>query len=90
MRPDWHIAPDNREGVRIVFDLDGGLRNGWFLLRLSVHDPGTAAECGKRRARRRAYHAGARRAALPYLATALEELIEYFTRPSGAYLSHRN
>lgn len=36
---DWHIAPDNREGVRINFDLDNGLQNGWFLLRLSVHDP---------------------------------------------------
>ena len=36
---DWHIAPDNREGVRISFDLDGGMDNGWFLLRLSVHDP---------------------------------------------------
>ncbi len=36
---DWHIAPDNREGVRISFDLDSGLNNGWFLLRLSVHDP---------------------------------------------------
>lgn len=36
---DWHIAPDNREGVRISFDLSGGLNNGWFLLRLSVHDP---------------------------------------------------
>lgn len=35
----WHIAPDNREGVRISFDLDGGLDNVWFLLRLSVHDP---------------------------------------------------
>lgn len=35
----WHIAPDNREGVRISFDLNGGLNNGWFLLRLSVHDP---------------------------------------------------
>lgn len=35
----WHIAPDNREGVRINFDLDGGMENGWFLLRLSVHDP---------------------------------------------------
>ena len=35
----WHIAPDNREGVRISFDLDGGKENGWFLLRLSVHDP---------------------------------------------------
>lgn len=37
--PGWHIAPDNREGVRINFDLDGELNNGWFLLRLSVHDP---------------------------------------------------
>ncbi len=35
----WHIAPDNREGVRVGFDLLGGLNNGWFLLRLSVHDP---------------------------------------------------
>ncbi|MBQ6256643.1 MAG: phosphomannomutase/phosphoglucomutase, partial [Clostridia bacterium] len=37
--PGWHIAPDNREGVRINFDLDGTLNSGWFLLRLSVHDP---------------------------------------------------
>lgn len=36
---DWHIAPDNREGVRINFDLGEGFANGWFLLRLSVHDP---------------------------------------------------
>ena len=36
---DWHIAPDNREGIRIHFDLGGGFQNGWFLLRLSVHDP---------------------------------------------------
>ena len=35
----WHLAPDNREGVRITFDLDGGVDNAWFLLRLSVHDP---------------------------------------------------
>lgn len=35
----WHIAPDNREGVRISFDLADGMDNGWFLLRLSVHDP---------------------------------------------------
>ena len=35
----WHIAPDNREGIRINFDLNGELENGWFLLRLSVHDP---------------------------------------------------
>ena len=36
-QPDWHIAPDNREGIRVSFDKDGGY--GWFLLRLSVHDP---------------------------------------------------
>ncbi len=36
---DWHIAPDNREGIRISFDLDGEKDAGWFLLRLSVHDP---------------------------------------------------
>jgi phosphomannomutase len=38
-QPGWHIAPDNREGIRVGFDLLGGLNNGWFLLRLSVHDP---------------------------------------------------
>ena len=38
-RDNWHIAPDNREGVRLFFDLDGGFQNGWLLLRLSVHDP---------------------------------------------------
>lgn len=37
--PGWHIAPDNREGVRISFDLNGEMDSGWFLLRLSVHDP---------------------------------------------------
>jgi phosphomannomutase len=35
----WHVAPDNREGVRINFDLAHGWDNAWFLLRLSVHDP---------------------------------------------------
>ncbi len=35
----WHLAPDNREGVRISFDLQKGMDNAWFLLRLSVHDP---------------------------------------------------
>ena len=35
----WHVAPDNREGVRISFDVDGELNSAWFLLRLSVHDP---------------------------------------------------
>ena len=38
-KESWHIAPDNREGVRINFDLADGFDNGWFLLRLSVHDP---------------------------------------------------
>lgn len=33
----WRIADDNREGVRVYFDKDNG--DGWFLLRLSVHDP---------------------------------------------------
>lgn len=37
--PRWHIAPDNREGIRISFDLEGRKDAGWFLLRLSVHDP---------------------------------------------------
>ena len=36
---EWHIAPDNREGVRISFDLNHQPDSGWFLLRLSVHDP---------------------------------------------------
>lgn len=33
----WILAEDNREGVRVSFDENNG--NGWFLLRLSVHDP---------------------------------------------------
>lgn len=33
----WSIAPDNREGIRVYLDKEHG--NGWFLLRLSVHDP---------------------------------------------------
>ena len=37
--PEWNLAPDNREGVRISFNLDGGVHNAWFLMRLSVHDP---------------------------------------------------
>ncbi|NLG23959.1 MAG: phosphomannomutase/phosphoglucomutase [Clostridiales bacterium] len=32
----WHLANDNREGVRISFDLDGGVDNGWFMIRLSL------------------------------------------------------
>ena len=33
----WDIAPDNREGLRVSFGKGQG--DGWFLLRLSVHDP---------------------------------------------------
>lgn len=33
----WNIADDNREGIRVSFDKGNG--SGWFLLRLSVHDP---------------------------------------------------
>ncbi|MBQ9673395.1 MAG: phosphomannomutase/phosphoglucomutase [Ruminococcus sp.] len=34
---DWIVADDNREGIRVSFDKENG--DGWFLLRLSVHDP---------------------------------------------------
>lgn len=34
---DFIIAPDNYEGVRVSFDKQNG--DGWFLLRLSLHDP---------------------------------------------------
>ena len=37
--PTWHVAPDNREGIRVSFDLDGKANAAWFLLRLSLHDP---------------------------------------------------
>ena len=33
----WILADDNYEGVKVSFGKDDG--NGWFLLRLSVHDP---------------------------------------------------
>ncbi len=33
----WTLADDSREGVRASFPKDKG--DGWFLLRLSVHDP---------------------------------------------------
>ena len=33
----WQVADDNREGIRVSFGEDDG--DGWFLLRLSVHDP---------------------------------------------------
>lgn len=37
--PEWQMAPDSREGVRITFNLDGGVNNAWFQVRMSVHDP---------------------------------------------------
>lgn len=33
----WELAPNNFEGVRV--NLDEAHGNGWFLLRLSLHDP---------------------------------------------------
>ena len=36
-QPDWKIAPDNHEGIRVSFDKPG--ERGWFLLRMSLHDP---------------------------------------------------
>ena len=36
-RNGWTLADDNREGLRIFLDKAHG--DGWFLLRLSVHDP---------------------------------------------------
>lgn len=33
----WEVAPDNYEGIRVSFDKHNG--NGWFLLRMSLHDP---------------------------------------------------
>ena len=35
--PGWTVAPDNCEGVRV--QLAEGHGSGWFLLRLSLHDP---------------------------------------------------
>ncbi len=34
-RSDWRIAEDNREGIRVYIDKF----DGWFLVRMSVHDP---------------------------------------------------
>ena len=34
-REDWQVAPDNQEGLRVSVP---GL-SGWFLLRMSLHDP---------------------------------------------------
>ena len=36
-QPGWSLAPNNYEGVRVNLDESHG--NGWFLLRLSLHDP---------------------------------------------------
>ena len=36
-RPGWSLAPSNYEGVRV--NLDEAHGDGWFLLRLSLHDP---------------------------------------------------
>ena len=36
-QPGWSLAPNNFEGVRVNLDEEHG--NGWFLLRLSLHDP---------------------------------------------------
>ena len=36
-QPGWTLAPNNYEGVRV--NLDEAHGNGWFLLRLSLHDP---------------------------------------------------
>lgn len=33
----WSIVPENYEGIRVACDKNSG--NGWFLLRLSLHDP---------------------------------------------------
>ena len=36
-QPDWNLVPDNYEGVRVACTADS--EDGWFLLRLSLHDP---------------------------------------------------
>ena len=36
-QPGWSLAPSNFEGVRVNLDAEHG--DGWFLLRLSLHDP---------------------------------------------------
>jgi len=35
--PGWTIEPKNYEGIRVSCDKDSG--DGWFLLRMSLHDP---------------------------------------------------
>jgi phosphomannomutase len=36
-QPHWAIAPQNFEGIRVI--CSGQQEQGWFLLRLSLHDP---------------------------------------------------
>jgi phosphomannomutase len=36
-QPGWTVAPNNFEGIRVNLDRAHG--DGWFLLRLSLHDP---------------------------------------------------
>ncbi len=36
-QPDWKIVPNNYEGIRV--SCTSADENGWFLLRLSLHDP---------------------------------------------------
>ena len=36
-QPGWTLASPNYEGVRVSLDAQHG--DGWFLLRLSLHDP---------------------------------------------------
>lgn len=36
-QPDWTIAPSSYEGIRVT--CSNPQENGWFLLRLSLHDP---------------------------------------------------
>ena len=36
-QPGWRVLPDNYEGVRAALDKEHG--DGWFLLRLSLHEP---------------------------------------------------
>ena len=37
LEESWAIAPENFEGLRVSFPKDDG--DGWFLLRMSLHDP---------------------------------------------------
>ena len=39
--PAWRLATDSREGVRILFNLEDGVENAFFQLRMSVHEKAT-------------------------------------------------